>query len=195
MTNLVAITKAAANEGKVRDVVVALVKEAGDTLDVRAAYITGRMMQSLNIGADTARITLDKAGVASKGDAPKRTEKEEKAYGAARVAWDSVKRAAGIAASASKSAKKKGARAGALTPSKTGVDAKATDAPLSIPALATPKVKGVDGIGAYALTLCGNIRKFRSLNSAAFTGDDGAFYRDTLDAFVASIEARAVKPA
>jgi hypothetical protein len=194
MSNLNAVTKAAINEGKSRaNVCTAVLAAGGDTPEVRAAYIIGRMVVSLGYSEGDARLCLDKAGSGAKGDAPKRDDKEEKAYGAARVSWDSVKRACGIAASVSKSAKKKGARAGALTAPKTGQDAGATDAPLSIPALAVPKVKGVEGIGAYAMTLAANVRKFRSTNAASFTGDDGAFYRDTFDAFIASIEARNVK--
>lgn len=189
MVDFNAITKAAQNEGKARAVVVALVKSAGDTPEVRAAYILGRMAHSLGVNAGDARLCLDKKGYGAKTDAPARTETEEKAYGAARVAWDSVKRAAGIAASP----KKSGARKGALTPKGTGQDAKANDAPVSIAALSVPRAKGVEGVQAYAMLLCGNIRKFQSTNSAAFTGDDGAFYRDTLTAFVAAVEGRAVK--
>ena len=186
VTLLGAVTKCAANEGKARDQVVAAIHAAGDdTPEVRTAYIVGRLMATLSIGEVDARAILDKAGVNAKGDdKPKRTEVQERAYGAARFAWDSVKRAAGIAPEP----KKSGARKAAATVRDT------SGAPVTIPSLVVPKVKAVADIATYAMALCANVRKFRSVNAAVFKGDDGAAYRDAMDDFVRRIEAVAVKP-
>jgi len=184
LSALALVTKSAVSEGKSRDAVILAVKNAGgDTPEVRLAYIVGRMMVSLGIGETDARACLDKKGNGAKTDGPTRTEKEERAYGAARVAWDSIKRAAGIAASPKKSEAKR----------KPVTVHDQSNAPITIPALVVPRVKGVPDIATYALALCANLRKFRSVNSKVFTGDDGAFYRDEFDGFIARVEARAIK--
>lgn len=185
ITGLDLVTLASKNEGMARTACIKAVQDnGGDTPEVRAAYIIGRLSHSLGYSVGDARLCLDKAGATAKLDGPKRTEKEEKAYGAARVAWDSIKRAAGLAASPTKSKARNG---------KGKVARVDTVAPDEVTFPSPPKVQAEKSIGAHAMALSAHMRKFRSLNSASFKGDDGSALASAYDAFIASVEAVCVK--
>ena len=174
------ITSAARNEYKSRGIVVTLCTEARianiDPFDIRNAYIRGRMMVAL--GASEAEAGKVMALKVNEKDKPQddqhRTIAQEKAYGAARVAWSTVMRDAGFPV---KKAKARKAR-----------PANTSNTPVTVSAMVIPKTVNAVQVGQWMHLISASLTKFEAKNSGAFIGDDGAKYRDAIHAFVASVK-------
>lgn len=107
---LASISKAAFAYARNKSAVIALIKATGATKEARHNFIVGHMAQALNPKAtDLSAAMLAKAETAlkakgkdSKGKTAKgqsrRTEAQERAYGAARKAWHLVVKSAGVEA-------------------------------------------------------------------------------------------------
>jgi hypothetical protein len=78
-----------------RNAIAAVITAGGIQDVVRREYILGRMANTLDCDRVNAERVLDAKGANSK-DAERRTEIQEKAYGAARVAWSGLIKKAGL---------------------------------------------------------------------------------------------------
>ena len=184
VTALSRIFSAARSEANATHAIVLLVKQAhnekASLADIRTEYVAGILAAQLELTAPVARRLLILKGW-KKGEAvadDQRNEKQEVAYGTARVYWARVMRAAGIAAAPAKAAAK----------TKAPDETKAS-APITISALVIPKAQNVANVLQYAALLSANMGKFLAKNSAAFTGDEGAKVRDAMTGYIAAIKA------
>lgn len=211
------IAPAALNEGKARDAVIAALKASGaravpdgaskSVVDyqrsIRDEYIAGRLAARLpSNGSDAERIAAARAVMAmanakGTGDLKKgqsrRNETQERAYGAARVAWSAMLKDAGIVSTdkrggdTSKSRKPRQTAAGAQD--KPAPKGKSAPAPvLGIankpnPA-ALPRVKTVQDSHTILSNMAAAALMFVDKNAAHVSNED----RSAVQAFAASIK-------
>ena len=186
VTALSRIFSAARSEANATHAIVLLVKQAhnekASLADIRTEYVAGILAAQLELTAPVARRLLILKGW-KKGEAvadDQRNEKQEVAYGTARVYWARVMRAAGIAAAPAKSDANKGKTKAS--------DETKSNAPVTVSAMVIPKTVNAVQVGQWMHLISASLTKFEAKNSGAFIGDDGAKYRDAIHAFVASVK-------
>ena len=104
------VTAAAFSYARNRNALISLIKVTGATKEARNRFIVGHMAQAFNPKAETPTAAMiakaeqvikakgkDSKGKVAKGQA-RRTEPQERAYGAARKAWHLVVKSAGVEA-------------------------------------------------------------------------------------------------
>ena len=170
--------------------VTALIKVTGATKAARKQFIIGYMAARSNpAAAELSPAMLSKATTAfnakgkdSKGKVAKgqarRTEEQERAYGAARKAWHLIVKAAGVEA-----ADKRG---GANNKGKANAGKVPAKAPASGPVQVAPKAKSGGEATAYVMQQAAMLLAFANKNAALLKGPMGeaviAFHKAALAA-------------
>jgi hypothetical protein len=144
----------ARNQGESDFLAIDAVIAAGGLQDVvRREYILGRLAASLDMDHANAEQVLDMKGANSKSD-ERRTESQEKAYGASRTAWSALIKKAGLV-----STDKRGG-ANQKTP-----PAKLPPASVSLEVIQTPPCGTREQVLGFLHTMATVLGKFESRNS------------------------------
>ena len=208
------IAPAALNEGKARDAVIAALKASGAKAltegapksaveyqrSIRDEYIAGRMAARLPSNLDdVARIAAARevmamanakgTGALKKGQA-RRNEAQERAYGAARVAWSAILKDAGIQSAdkrggdTSQTSKPRQSAKGAQDKKPTGKAAPVLGI-ASKPTPATlPRVKTVQDAHTILANMAAAALMFIDKNAASVSNED----KSAVQAFAAAIK-------
>jgi len=193
-------------EADARAAAIAAVKAAGvGQEETRAEYVAGQIARLMNLcpaakndgrtrdtwaaGRTAALAVMALSGYKADDASDKRRNlAQERAYAAARQAWSRMLKLAGVA-----SAEKRGTKSRKAGAKNAGTVRDKSGAPITIPAIVIPKVKGINDAVGYMAIISAHLRKFEAANSAGLTGDEGTVIRDAIEAFASAINKLTIK--